>query len=436
MEIISNNKTETNTVEAEIRADAAEFEAAVQSVFLKRRKNIAVPGFRRGKATRRMIEARYGENVFYEEAVNGMYQKTVADAAEELNLAVVDVPDVEVTEISKENGVTFKVQYTVKPEVKISDYKGLKLEKKVKTVSDEDVDKEIDRVRNNNARIIDVTDRAAQTGDTVILDYEGSVDGVPFDGGKAEGFSLELGSGRFIPGFEDQIVGKSVDEDFDVSVSFPEDYHAAELAGKPAVFKCKLHEIKTKELAELDDEFVKDVSEFDTLDEYKADIKKKLTDAANERADSALDDSMAEKLAEMLEAEVPPVMYEHRIADMLREWEYRNRYIGITLNDYLKYTGQTAEQFRESFRAPAEIQVKLRLALEKIAEIEGIEATDEEREQHYQELSEQHKMDIERVKAAVPAETLMVDLKIQKAFDFVKESAEITEVEETDSEDK
>lgn len=434
MEIISSSKTETNTVEAVIKVDAAEFEAAVQSVYLKRRKNISVPGFRKGKATRKMIETQYGEGVFYEEAVNGMYQKTVADAAEELKLEVVDVPDTEVTEVSKENGVSFKVQYTVKPEVNISDYKGLKLEKKVKTVTDGDVDKEIDRVRNNNARIIDVSDRAAQTGDTVILDYEGSVDGVPFDGGKAEQFSLELGSGRFIPGFEDQIVGKNIGEEFDVNVTFPEDYHAKELAAKPAVFKCKLHEIKAKELAALDDEFVKDVSEFDTLDEYKADVRKKLTDAASERANSALDDAMAEKLAGLMEAEVPPVMYEHRIADMLREWEYRNRYIGITLQDYLKYTGQTADQFRESFRAPAEIQVKLRLALEKIAQMENIEATEEELEQHYKELSEQHKMDIEKVKSVVAAESLMVDLKIQKAFDFVKENAEITEVEETDGE--
>lgn len=434
MEIISNNKTETNTTEAVIRVDAAAFEAAVQAVYLKRRKNISIPGFRKGKATRKMIETQYGENVFYEEAVNGMYQQTVADAAEELKLEVVDVPDVEVTDVSKENGVTFKVQYTVKPEVNISDYKGLKLEKKVKTVTDGDVDKEIDRVRNNNARIIDVTDRATVSGDTVIFDYEGSIDGVPFDGGKAEQFSLEIGSGRFIPGFEDQLVGKIVGAEFDVNVSFPEDYHAKELAGKPAVFKCRLHEIKAKELAALDDEFVKDVSEFDTLDEYKADLKKKLTDAANERADSALDDSMAEKLAEMMEAEVPPVMYDHRIADMLREWEYRNRYAGITLQDYLKYTGLTADQFRESFRKPAEIQVKLRLALEKIAAIEGIEATEEELEQHYKELSEQHKMDVDRVKAAVPAESLMIDLKIQKAFDFVKENAEITEVEEADAE--
>lgn len=429
MEIISNNKTEANTVEVEIKVSPEEFEAAVQAAYLKKRKNISIPGFRKGKATRKMIEAQYGEGVFYEDAVNGMYQKVVADAAEELKLDVVDVPDTEVTEVSKENGVSFKVKYTVKPEVTISGYKGLKLEKPVKTITDEDVDKEVERVRNNNARIIDVTDRAAQNGDTVIFDFEGFCDGKAFDGGKAEKFSLELGSGRFIPGFEDQIVGKNIGEDFDVNVTFPEDYNASELAGKPAVFKCRIHEIKGKELAALDDEFAKDVSEFDTLDEYKADIKAKLTENASKQAEGALDDEMAEKLADILEAEVPEAMYEHRIADMIREWEYRNRYAGINLDTYLKYTGLTIDQFKESFKKPAEVQVKLRLALEKIAELENIEATEEELEKHYKELSEEHKMDIEKVKSVVPADSLKVDLRIQKAFDFVKENAEITETE-------
>lgn len=429
MEIISNNKTEVNTVEVEIKVSPEDFEAAVQSAYLKKRKNISIPGFRKGKATRKMIEAQYGEGVFYQDAVNSMYQKVVSDAAEELKLDVVDVPDTEVTDVSKENGVSFKVRYTVKPEVSISDYKGLKLEKPVKNVTDEEVEKEIERVRNSNARIIDVTDRAAEKGDTVIFDFEGFCDDKAFDGGKAEKFSLELGSGRFIPGFEDQVVGKNIGEDFDVNVTFPEDYNASELAGKPAVFKCKIHEIKGKELAELDDEFAKDVSEFDTLDEYKADIKAKLTENANKQADGALDDNMAEKLAEKLEAEVPGVMYENRISDMIREWEYRNRYMGINLDTYLKYTGMTIEQFKESFRKPAEVQVKLRLALEKIAEIENIEATEEELEQHYKELAEEHKMDVEKVKSVVPADSLKIDLRIQKAFDFVKANAEITEVE-------
>lgn len=429
MEIISNNKTGVNTVEAEIKVNAEEFEAAVQATYLKKRKNISLPGFRKGKANRKMIEAQFGENVFYEDAVNSIYQKTVADAIDELKLEVVDVPETEVTSVSKEDGVSFKVTFTVKPEANIKDYKGLKLEKAVKTITDADVDAEIERIRNNGARIIDVTDRAAQNGDTVVFDFEGFCDGEAFEGGKAEKFSLELGSGRFIPGFEDQICGKNIGEEFDVNVTFPENYNAENLAGKPAVFKCKLHEIKGKELAELDDEFAKDVSEFDTLAELKADIKAKLEDDAAKQADSALDNAISEKLAEILEAEVPAAMYEHRIADMLREWEYRNRYAGITLQDYLKFTGLTIDQFKENFRAPAEIQVKLRLALEKIAELENIEVTDAALEEQYAKLAEEHKMDLERVKAIIAPESLKADIASEKAFDLVKESAEISVTE-------
>lgn len=429
MEIISNNKTGANTVEAEIKVNAEEFEAAVQAAFLKKRKNITLPGFRKGKATRKMIEAQYGEGFFYEEAVNSIYQKTVADAIDELKLEVVDVPETEVTSVSKEDGVSFKVTFTVKPEVEISGYKGLKVEKAVKTITDADVDAEIERVRNNNARIIDVTDRAVENGDTVVFDFEGFCDGEAFDGGKAEKFSLEIGSGRFIPGFEEQIVGKNIGEDFDVNVTFPENYNAENLAGKPAVFKCKIHEIKGKELAELDDEFAKDVSEFDTLAEYKADIKSKLEETAKNHADSLLDNTISEKLAEILVAEIPEAMFEHRVADMLREWEYRNRYAGITLQDYLRYTGLTIDQFKENFRAPAEIQVKLRLALEKIAELEKIEITEDALNEQYQKLADEHKMDLERVKAIISADSLKADIASEKAFELVKESAEITEVE-------
>ncbi len=429
MEIISNNKTGANTVEAEIKVNAEEFEAAVQAAYLKRRKNISLPGFRKGKATRKMIEAQYGEGFFYEEAVNGMYQKTVADAIEEMKLEVVDVPETEVTSVSKEDGVTFKVTFTVKPEITISNYKGLKVEKTVKTITDADVDADVERVRNQNARIIDITDRAVENGDTVVFDFEGFCDGVAFDGGKAEKFSLEIGSGRFIPGFEDQIVGKNIGEEFDVNVTFPENYNAENLAGKPAVFKCKLHEIKGKELAELDDEFAKDVSDCETLAEYKDSIKAKLEETAQKQADSMLDNTVSEKLAELVEGEIPEAMYEHRIADMLREWEYRNRYAGITLNDYLKYTGLTIDQFKENFRAPAEIQVKLRLALEKIAELENIEVTDAALEEQYQKLADEHKMDLERVKAIISAESLKADNASEKAFDLVKENADITVVE-------
>ncbi|MBR6159957.1 MAG: trigger factor [Lachnospiraceae bacterium] len=430
MEVISNNKTGTNTVELEVKVSAEDFEKAIQESYLRRRKNIQIDGFRKGKATRKMIEAKYGETFFYESAINAIYQKAVAEAIEDQKLDAVDVPDTKVTDVSKENGVTFSITVTVKPEVKIDGYKGISVEKTVKTVTDEEVDKEVERIRENNARIIDVDDRPAQLTDTVVFDFEGSVDGKTFDGGKAEKFNLELGSGRFIPGFEDQIVGKSIGEDFDVNVTFPEDYNAKELAGKAAVFKCKIHEIKGKELADLDDEFAKDVSEFDTLDEYKADLKKNLQERANNRADGELDNTISEKLAELVEGEIPDAMTENRINDMLREWEYRNRYAGVTIKDYLQYTGLTMEKFRETFRGPAATQVKLRLGLEKIAELENITISDEELEKQYEELAEQHKQTVERVKELIPTESLSLDIKVEKAFKFVKENADIKEKEE------
>ena len=430
MEVISNNKTGTNTVELEVKVGAEDFEKALQESYLRRRKNIQIDGFRKGKATRKMIEAKYGETFFYESAINAIYQKAVAEAIEDQKLDAVDVPDTKVTDVSKENGVTFSITVTVKPEVTIDGYKGISVEKPVKTITDEDVDSEVERIRENNARIIDVDDRPAQLTDTVVFDFEGFVDGNTFDGGKAEKFSLELGSGRFIPGFEDQIVGKSIGEDFDVNVTFPEDYNAKELAGKPAVFKCKIHEIKGKELADLDDEFAKDVSEFDTLDEYKADLKQKLQEHANERADSELDNKISEKLAELVKGEIPEAMTENRINDMLREWEYRNRYAGVTIKDYLKFTGLTMEKFRETFRDPAATQVKLRLGLEKIAELENITISDEELEKHYEELAEQHKQTVERVKELIPAENLSLDIKVEKAFGIVKDNADIKVTEE------
>ena len=427
MEVISNNKTGTNTVELEVKVSAEDFEKAIQESYLRRRKNIQIDGFRKGKATRKMIEAKYGETFFYETAINAIYQRTVAEAIEDQKLDAVDIPDTKVTDVSRENGVTFLVTVTVKPEITISGYKGLKAEKTVKTVSDDEVNEEVERIRNNNARIIDVEDRPAKLTDTVIFDFEGSVDGKTFDGGKAEKFSLELGSGRFIPGFEDQVVGHSIGEDFDVNVTFPEDYNAEELKGKAAVFKCKIHEIKGKELAELDDEFAKDVSEFDTLDEYKADLKKNLQERADKRNDGELDNTISEKLAELVEGEIPDAMTENRVNDMLREWEYRNRYAGVTIKDYLKYTGLTLEQFRATFKEPAATQVKLRLALEKIAELENIEVPEEELEKHYQELADEHKQDIEKVKQLISKESLTQDIKVEKAFTFVKENAEITE---------
>lgn len=427
MKVISNNKTGTNTVELKVNVNAADFEQALQNAYNRRKKNIQVPGFRKGKATRKMIEAQYGESFFYEPAINGMYQKVVAEAIEDQKLDAVDIPDTEVTDVNRQDGVTFKITVTVKPEITISGYKGLKADKIVNNVTDEEVDKEVERIRNENARIIDIEDRPAAMGDTVVFDFEGFVDDKAFKGGKAEKFELELGSGRLIPGFEDQIVGKNIGDKFDVNVTFPEDYGVEDIAGKPAVFKCLLHAIKGKELAELDDEFAKDVSEFDTLAEYKADVKEKMQEKANSRAEDNLTNTLSEKIAELAEGEIPDAMVNNRINDMLREWEIRNRMLGVTIKEYIKYAGLTMEQFRETFRAPAATQVKLRLALEKIAEIENIEVTDEELQKHYEDLAAQYKRDIDNIRELVPESNLTLDIKVEKAYDFVRENAEITE---------
>lgn len=425
MEIISNNKTAANTAEVEFKNSVDEFEAAVEKAFLKKRKNIIVPGFRKGKATRKMIETHYGEGVFYDDAVNALYRENIDSVIKEAGLDVVDMPNIEVSSVSKEEGVVFKAVFTTKPEVNISDYKGIKATKIVKNITDEDVDKQLASMQDRNARIIDIDDRPAQNGDTVVFDFEGFVDDVPFEGGKADNYSLVLGSGQFIPGFEDQIAGKSIDESFEVNVTFPEDYSADELKGKAAVFKCLIHEIKGKELAPLDDEFAKDVSEFDTLDELKADIRKKLTEQAEAAADNEVENSLNNSIIDKLEGEIPEVMYENRITEMVRDWEFRNRYQGITVKDYLKYTGATMEQFRENFREAATKQIKLRLALEKIAQCENIEAAEEEIEKHYADLAEEHKMEVEKVKNIISVEALSEDIKVEKAFNFVKDNAEI-----------
>lgn len=425
MEIISNSKTAVNTAEVEFKSSAEQFEAALQTAFLKKRKNITVPGFRKGKATRKMIETHYGEGVFYDDAINALYRENIDGVIKDAGLEVVDMPSIEVTAVSREEGISFKAVFTTKPEVNISDYKGLKVTKIVKTITDEDVNGELKNRQDRNARIIDVTDRAAQNDDTVVLDFEGFVDGNAFDGGKAEKFNLVLGSGQFIPGFEDQVAGHSIGEGFDVNVTFPENYPSDELKGKEAVFKCLIHEIKGKELPELDDEFAKDISEFDTLDELKADIKSKLEKDAEQAADNQVETDINNALIDKLEGEIPDAMYENRISEMVRDWEYRNRFQGVTVKDFLNYTGQTMEQFRDNFREAAVKQVKLRLALEKIAQTENIAVNDEELNKHYDDLAEEHKMELEKVKKIISAENLAEDIKVEKAFELVKNSAEI-----------
>jgi len=427
MEIISQNKTATNTYAIEFTFSAEEFDAAVNASFNKRKKNISIPGFRKGKATRKMIETHYGEGVFYEDAVNSLYNNNIAQIVEKTGLEVVDVADTEVVDVNKDTGVNFKANIIVKPEVKISDYKGLEVKKTVKTINDDAVNAEIDKMRSRNARIVSVEDRATEMGDTAVIDFDGYLDGVAFEGGKGEKFPLELGSNTFIPGFEEQVVGKNIGDEFDVNVTFPENYQAENLKGKAVVFKCKLHEIKGKDMPVLDDEFVKDVSEFDTVDELKADLKAKLEKNAEEASSQQLDNDLVDVLLTKMEAEVPEVLYERRINDIAREWSMQNR---IKVEDYLKYTGITMEQFRSTFADIAKKQVNLRLALEQIAVNENIEVTAEDIEKEYAELAEQYKMDVDKVKAALSEEAITGDIKIEKALDIVRDSAKIEEVTE------
>lgn len=427
MEIVSQNNTATNTYAVEFKFSAEEFEAAINTAYNQQKSKISVPGFRKGKAPRKVVETHYGANVFFEDAVNYLYNHNIEEVVNKTGLEVVDVQNTEVTEVSKENGVSMKADFITKPEVEISDYKGLKVKKTVKTVTDEVVDEEINKMREKVARIVTVEGRAVQEGDTAVIDFEGFTDGVAFDGGKGEKFPLEIGSHTFIPGFEEQIVGKNIGDEFDVNVTFPEDYNAESLKGKPAVFKCKLHEIKAKEMPELDDDFVKDVSEKDTVDELKAEIREKLEKQFADEAADAADNALMDEMIGKMKAEIPEVMYERRIDEIAREWVSRTR---IDIKDYLKYTGMTMAQFRANFREPAKRQVELRLALEKIAQLENIEVSAEDIDKEYADLAEQYKMDVEQVKAAIPVDTLTLDIKIEKALELVKDSADIEEVKE------
>lgn len=423
MSLVSKNNVATNKFELEVHVPADEFEKACQNAYLKRVKKIEVPGFRKGKAPRKTIEKLYGEGIFFEDAINAVYPVALEAAVEEAGLELVARPMVDVTDVSKEDGFTFKATCIVKPEVSVKNYKGIKASKEVKEVTDEDIDKEIDRLRNRNARTISVSDRAAQNDDVVVIDFDGSVDGVPFDGGKAEKFDLTLGSGQFIPGFEDQIVGHNVGDEFDVNVKFPEDYHAEELKGKDSVFKVKIHEINAKELPDADDEFAKDVSEFDTLAEMKEDIKKKLTEQNEKTATTEFENKLIDEVIANMEGEIPEEMYESRIDEMVRDFDYRLRSQGMDINVYLQYTGMDMDSFRLTFKEQAEKQVKIRLALEKVVELEKIEATDEDLEKEYQRIADSYNMELDKVKTMLPAADLMADVAVNKAVDLIKDSA-------------
>lgn len=385
-----------------------------------------MPGFRKGHAPRAVIEKMYGADIFHYDAINDLFPEAFEAAVKEAGIEPVGRPEADVVSQSLEDGVVLKVVVAVKPEIKLGQYTGLKATKKVNTVEDADVDAELARMQDRNGRIV-TRDGKAENGDTADIDFEGFVDGVAFEGGKAEHYSLVLGSGSFIPGFEEQVVGHAAGEEFDVNVTFPEEYQAKELAGKAAVFKIKLHEVKTKELPLLDDEFAKDVSEFDTLDELKANIRKGMEEQNEKQAALAVENDLVDQVIGTIEGDIPEVMYENRMDEMVRDFEYRLAQQGLKLDMYLQYMGQTMDSFRASFKEQAEKQVKIRLALEAVAAAENITASDEEYENEMQRIADQYKMEIDKVKSLVNADEVKKDLAVNKAIDFIKEKAEITE---------
>ena len=425
MSLKSMNKPTGNQVEIEISIDKESFVKAVSAAYRKNVGKMNIPGFRKGKAPRSIIEKMYGKGVFYDDALNALIPDAFESALAESGEKPVGQPEFEV--VSIEDEVVVKASFPVKPDVALRQYKGFEIDRTVSPVTDDEVDSEIAQVRSRNSRTVDITDRAAAEGDIAVIDYEGSIDGVPFDGGKGEKYNLTLGSGQFIPGFEGQIVGHNAGDAFDVCVTFPEDYHAKELAGKEAVFKTVLHEIKFNELPELDDDFAKDVSEFDTFDEYKADVKAKITERHNKTADSEVEEKLIDALIENLEADIPEAMFVSETENQLRDYDNRLRMQGLDLGTYLKYTGLDLDKMREQFRPRAERQVKTRLALEKIAQLENIEVTEEDTEAEIKKIAEMYNMEAEKVREQISPDMLAEDIKVGKAVELVKANAVITD---------
>ena len=426
MSLVASNKTDTNRVEVEVAVSGESFKKEIEKVYRKQVKNINIPGFRKGKAPRAVIEKMYGKEVFYEDAMQNLYPQALQDAVDEAGLKVInDKIDLDVTEVS-EDGFTFKAVVTTYPEITIDGYKGIEVTQLSTEVTDEKVQEEIDKARQRASRVEDVTDRPAKNGDTVVIDFEGFKDGVPFDGGKGEDYSLTLGSNSFIPGFEEQVVGHSIDEEFTINVTFPEDYQAEELAGQPAEFKITINAISERILPELDDDFVQDVSEeASTVEEYKAEIAKGVQEELEKLRDDDIESKIVDALVEKVEGDIPEAMYTNKLDDMLREFDLRLRSQGLDLDTYMKYTGLSKESFNDQYRDEAEKRVKVRLALEKIAEIENVEVSDEDLNGEYDKLAEMYKMDVEKVKTLVAEEDLKLDVSVSKAMDLVKENAVI-----------
>ena len=418
-----NNKEKEYEVELVVSVDGEVFEKAIEAVYKRQVKKINVQGFRKGKAPLRIIEKLYGAEVFYDDAMQDCYPDALYEAAEEAGVKIVAVETLEAIEAGKD-GFTFKAQVVTEPTMDINNYKGIEVEKKSTEVTEELIEKEIEQVRERNSRLVTV-DRAAENGDTAVIDFEGFVDGVAFEGGKAEGYNLSLGSGNFIPGFEEQIVGHTAGEEFSINVQFPENYASEELKGKAAEFKIVLHEIKTKELPEVDDEFVQDVSDKETLDEYKEELRETVGKRLKDEAEKDVDDQISAKLIELLEGEIPQVMFDKQADEMIKDFEMRLRSQGLDMNTYMQYMGMDVNAPRGMYKEDAEKRVKLRLALETIAKKENIEVTEADLDEEYGKIAETYKMDVEKVKESVPADSLSEDVKVQKALNLVKDNANI-----------
>lgn len=419
----SANKTETNIYTLEVSVSGEDFNKAILQAYNKQKNKIQLPGFRKGKAPLKMIEKFYGEGVFYEDALDIVYPGVVGDAIKEAGIEPVAAPhDLDVTKIGKD-GVEMTMKVTVKPEISIDNYKGIEADKGDASVCADDVKKELASMQERNARVVTVDDRKAKKNDIAVIDFEGFVDGVAFDGGKGENYELTLGSGQFIPGFEEQIIGHKTGDEFDVNVTFPTEY-TPELAGKEAVFKVVLHEIKMKELPTLDDDFAKDVDdEVDTLAELKKKIKAELSDKKKEDVEKDFESAVLEKVVDLVEGEIPEVMYDNKLEDDVKDYENRLSQQGIPLDTYLQYMGMDRDKFKESMRDNAVKQVKLQLAVEKIAELEKIEATDEEAEAQLKEMADMYQLDVEQIKKWVNIEDVKKDVVGKKTVDFLVANA-------------
>lgn len=418
-------KVDKNVVSFEFTVSSEDFEKAIEKAYRKNVGKINIQGFRRGKAPRKIIERYYGSEIFYEDAINIVLPDAYDKAVEENKIFPVDQPEIDIKgEIEKDKDIVFTAKVTVKPEFELGEYKGIKAKKLTSRVLKKDIDAELDKKREMNARMVPVEDRAVEKDDIVNIDFEGFTDGKAFDGGKGEGYDLTIGSGQFIPGFEDQLIGKNIGEEVEVNVTFPEEYHAEDLKGKDAMFKVKINSVKVKELPELDDEFAKDVSEFDTLEELTKDVKEKLSKAGKEKAARQTEDNVIDAVCEATEIDIPEAMINAQIDKMIRDFDMNMRYQGLNLEQYLKFTGMTVDKMREQFKDDAAKNVKTSLVLEKICEAEGIAVSDDEVNNEYNKMAEENGMKVEDVKKYVSEEDIKEKIKIENTIKFLVDNAD------------